>query len=78
MSTAKAISDDLIKKLRNPNVKMYTVKRQMSKKWLPKGVAPFDIHIKNGTGTFEVLAESQESAESMVDEFLSGQENHND
>ena len=68
MTTAKDLTDDLIRKVKS--MQRFEIKREMEGGWLPRGVVPFDISIKDGVGTFIVYAESYIDAEDQVSQYL--------
>ena len=68
MSTAKDLTDELIRKVKS--MQRFEIKREMEDGWLPKGVVPFDISIRDGVGTFIVYAESYIDAEDQVTQYL--------
>ena len=42
----------------------------MPDNWIPNGVVPFDIRIKDGIATFDVYAESYIDAEDQITQYL--------
>jgi hypothetical protein len=73
MSTAKEIADELFRKMKA--LQKFEIKREVESNWLPMGVVPFDIRIKNNVATFEVYAETYIDAEDQVTQYLERDEN---
>lgn len=48
----------------------YEVTREMPEEFAFNGTIPFDIKIKNGIGTFKVIAVSMNEAEERVSKYL--------
>ena len=48
------------------NLKEYTVSVPVEENWLPNGVVPFDIKIKNGIATVNIPALNEEEARSRA------------
>ena len=68
------MSRDLTKTVidRLMNLKEFTVKVPVERGWLPNGVVPFDIKIKNGIATVTLPAlTSTEAREKVLDYFRS-------
>ena len=70
MSTAKAIADELIGRLKNSTFQLFEIKREVGENWIPQGVVPFDISARNGIATFKVYAETYIDAEDQVTQYL--------
>jgi len=68
MSTAKDIADELFRKMKA--MQKFEIKREMPDNWIPNGVVPFDIRIKDGIATFDVYAESYIDAEDQITQYL--------
>jgi hypothetical protein len=73
MNTAKDIADELLRKVKS--MQKFTIKREMPDMWMPHGVVPFDIRIKDGVATFDVYAESYIDAEDQVTQYLERDDN---
>jgi hypothetical protein len=48
----------------------FEVKRTVEQGWMPHGVLPFDVHIRQGQARFKVLCESQSEANALVDNYI--------
>jgi hypothetical protein len=70
MSTAKAIADELIGRLKNSTFQLFEIKREVGENWIPQGVVPFDISARGGVATFKVYAETYIDAEDQVTQYL--------
>jgi len=68
MSTAKEITDQLIDRAKA--AKKFDLKLRVHENWMPCGVVPFDIHIKDGIATVSVIAQSLEEAQFQVSLFM--------
>jgi hypothetical protein len=72
MSTAKDIADKLFEKMKA--MQKFEVTQPVEPNWLPRGVIPFDIRIKNGIATFEVYAMSLDEAVNLVKTYMKDEE----
>jgi hypothetical protein len=72
MNTAKAITDNLIAKMKRQQ--RFTVERRVPKGWMPLGTIPLDVFISKGIAEFEVVCETMEEAVAQVDNFLREQQ----
>jgi hypothetical protein len=70
MSTAKAIADELIGRLKNSTFQLFEIKREVGENWIPQGVVPFDISARSGVATFKVYSETYIDAEDQVTQYL--------
>lgn len=52
------------------NLKEFTVKVRVEDNWLPNGVAPFNIHIKNNIATVKIPALNKKEAREKVAEYF--------
>lgn len=68
MSTAKDIADRLFEKMKA--MQKFEVTQPVEPNWLPHGVIPFDIRIKNGIATFDVYAMSLSEAVELVEAYM--------
>ncbi len=53
------------------NLKEFTVTVPVEENWLPNGIVPFDIKIKNGFATVTLPALTEDEARSKLIEYLS-------
>jgi len=70
MNTAKQLFDELIYRMKTTDLNKFEIKREVETGWLPNGVVPFNINVKNSIATFVVWAESIQDAEHLVSQFL--------
>jgi len=68
MSTAKDIADKLFEKMKA--MQRFEVEQPVKENWLPTGVVPFNIKIRNGIATFEVYAMSLDEAVRLVEAYV--------
>lgn len=68
MSTAKEITDQLIDRAKT--AKKFDLKLRVQENWMPCGVAPFDIHIKDGIARVSVIAQNLQEAQFQVSLFM--------
>jgi hypothetical protein len=68
MSNAKDIADELFRKIKS--MQEFEIVREVEDNWLPMGVVPFDISIKNNVAKFKVYAETYIDAEDQVTQYL--------
>jgi hypothetical protein len=68
MSTAKDIADKLFEKMKA--MQKFEITQPVEPNWLPRGVIPFDIRVKNGIATFEVYAMSLDEAVNLVKTYM--------
>ena len=73
MSTAKDIADELLRKVKS--MQTFEIVREVEDNWLPLGVVPFDVSIKNNVAKFKVYAETYIDAEDQVTQYLERDEN---
>ena len=53
-------------------LKEYTVRIRVEEGWLPHGVVPFDIKIKNCIATVKIPALSKSEAQQKVQDYIDG------
>ena len=53
------------------NLKEFTVSVPVEENWMPNGVVPFDIKIKNGIATVTVPALTEDEARSKIIAYFS-------
>jgi len=68
MSNAKDIADELFRKIKS--MQEFEIVREVEDNWLPMGVIPFDISVKNNVAKFKVYAETYIDAEDQVTQYL--------
>jgi hypothetical protein len=68
MSNAKDIADELFRKIKS--MQEFEIVREVEDNWIPMGVVPFDISIKNNVAKFKVYAETYIDAEDQVTQYL--------
>jgi hypothetical protein len=68
MSNAKDIADELFRKIKS--MQEFEIVREVEDNWLPMGVVPFNISIKNNVAKFKVYAETYIDAEDQVTQYL--------
>jgi hypothetical protein len=73
MNTAKDIADELLRKVKS--MQTFEIIREVEDNWLPLGVVPFDVSIKNNVAKFTVYAETYIDAEDQVTQYLERDEN---
>ena len=61
---AKQVIDRLM------NLKEFTLKVRVEDNWLPVGVVPFNIHIKDNIATVSIPALNEEEAKEKVAEYF--------
>lgn len=63
---------DLTKQIldRVMNLKEFTLKVRVEDNWLPNGVVPFDIKIKENVATVTIPALNEEEAKEKVSEYF--------
>ena len=64
MPQPKDLTQQVINRLMN--LQEFTVTVPVEDNWLPNGVVPFDIKIKNGMATVKVPALTEEEARSKI------------
>ena len=52
------------------NLKEFTIKVRVEDNWLPNGIVPFNIHIKDNIATVTIPALSEEEAKEKVAEYF--------
>jgi hypothetical protein len=57
------------------NLKEFTVTVPVEENWMPNGVVPFDIKIKNGFATVSVPALTEDEARSKIIRYFSSNDN---
>ena len=60
------------------NLKEFTVSVPVEENWMPNGVVPFDIKIKNGTATVTVPALTEAEARSKIIAYFNSNEDDDD
>jgi hypothetical protein len=73
MSTAKDIADRLFEKMKA--MQRFDVEQPVEKNWLPQGVVPFNVKVKDGIATFEVYAMSLDEAVRLVEAYVESDKN---
>jgi uncharacterized protein YdhG (YjbR/CyaY superfamily) len=68
MTTAKNIADRLFEKMKA--MQRFDVEQPVEKNWLPRGVVPFNVKVKDGIATFEVYAMSLDEAVQLVEAYV--------
>ena len=68
METAKDIADNIIKQAQQ--MRMFEIKVKVDDGWMPFGRVPFNIKIKGGIATVEVLARSEDDARHQVSTYM--------
>jgi hypothetical protein len=61
MTTASKIAEEVINKAKQMRVE---------DGWVPMGVVPFDIHIKDGVATLTVISDSEEDARNQASVYM--------
>ena len=56
------------------NLQEFTVSVPVEENWMPNGVVPFDIRIKNGTATVTVPALTEAEARSKIIAYFNSNE----
>jgi hypothetical protein len=59
-------------------LKEYTVRIRVEEGWLPHGVVPFDIKIKNCIATVKIPALSKSEAQQKVQDYIDGKNDEDD
>jgi hypothetical protein len=59
-------------------LKEYTVRIRVEEGWLPHGVVPFDIKIKNCIATVKIPALSKSEAQQKVQDYIDGNNDEDD
>jgi hypothetical protein len=59
-------------------LKEYTVRIRVEEGWLPHGVVPFDIKIKNCIATVKIPALSKAEAQQKVQDYIDGKNDEDD
>jgi hypothetical protein len=54
------------------NLQEFTVSIPVEENWMPNGVVPFDIRIKNGLATVSVPALTEDEARSKIIAYFNG------
>jgi hypothetical protein len=57
------------------NLREFTVTVPVEENWMPNGVVPFDIRIKNGFATVTVPALTEDEARSKIIRYFSSSDN---
>jgi hypothetical protein len=78
MKTAQQLTNELIYRMKNTEMNWYEIKREVVDNWLPQGIVPWDIHVKNGVATLKVYASSLQDAEDQVSMWLEKDDNEQD
>lgn len=73
-------SADITKQIldRIMNLKSYTVSVPVEEGWLPHGVVPFDIKIKNCIATVTLPALSRKEAKQKLQDYIDGKNDEDD
>ena len=56
------------------NLKEFTVSVPVEENWMPNGVVPFDIKIKNGIATVTIPALTKAEAHSKIEAYFNSSE----
>jgi len=70
--TTKQIIDRLM------NLQEFTVTVPVEENWMPNGIVPFDISIKNGLATVRIPALTQAEAHSKIVAYFNSNEDDDD
>lgn len=65
---AQDITQNLIR--RAQSMRSFAVRMRVNDGWLPQGVVPFNIHIKDGVATLTIVADSMESAQALAADYM--------
>ena len=68
MPHPKDITKQVIDRLMN--LKEYTIKVRVEDNWLPVGIVPFNIHIKDNIATVSLPALNEDEAKEKVSEYF--------
>ncbi len=60
------------------NLQEFTVTVPVEENWMPNGVVPFDISIKNGLATVAIPALTEEEARSRIVAYFNSNEDDED
>ncbi len=76
MSQFSDQTQQIIDRLRN--LQEFTVSVPVEENWMPNGVVPFDIKIKNGTATVTVPALTEAEARDKITAYFNRSEDEDD
>lgn len=68
MITASKIAEQVINKAKQ--MRRFKVRMRVEDGWVPVGVVPFDIHIKDGIATLTVISDSEEDARNQASVYM--------